>query len=266
MVSIITICFRNPEDLQDTLTSFHGLDRSLVEVIVVDGSPGDECSEVVRRHDVVSRYIHEADDGKYDAMNKGILNATGKSVVCINSGDRILNTECFNRAISDVLDILPHTIVYFDVGFAIKGDILYTPAPNITEHNLRIGNLPSHQATFVPALFYAHNKYDLGMLVAADTKLLLKAFRELRSHHVGQAITVFTHGGISGVSGLWSHELQHLQESYTVCQMSFLEKFMLFARLLTRKLIVDTLGTGALENWKYHRASRRLKKINKTAL
>lgn len=261
LVSIVTICWKNPVDLDRTLSSFEGIDPALTEVIVVDGSPDDSCAKVVRISRCVTQYLHGPDDGKYDAMNKGIRAAYGQSVICINAGDRILDTNRFNRAVAALKDELPLKIVFFDVAFEISGHLFYVQAPEANETNLRTGTLPSHQATFVPAIFYARSLYDTDMLVAADTKLLRVAFRDLDHLHVKEAHTVFAHGGISGVSGTWSQELQHLHESYVVCDLSIPERMALLGRLVIRKLIVSLLGPTALEHWKYRNAARRYSAI-----
>ena len=87
--SIITPVFNAAQTLEKTILSVieQTFDAEL-EYIIIDGGSTDGSLEIIDRYrDRISLVISEKDKGVYDAMNKGILNATGDVVGIINSDD-----------------------------------------------------------------------------------------------------------------------------------------------------------------------------------
>ena len=77
-VSIITVCFNEAERIEDTIKSVISQNYSDIEYIIVDGSSTDGTVNIVNGYrERVARIVSEADEGTYDAMNKGIKLATG---------------------------------------------------------------------------------------------------------------------------------------------------------------------------------------------
>lgn len=58
------------------------------EWIIIDGGSTDGSIALIEKHkEKIDFWISESDRGIYNAMNKGILNATGKYLLFLNSGD-----------------------------------------------------------------------------------------------------------------------------------------------------------------------------------
>jgi glycosyltransferase involved in cell wall biosynthesis len=59
-----------------------------IEYIIIDGASGDDTTEVVKAYKSdVDIFICEPDNGIYDAMNKGIKQATGDLIIFLNADD-----------------------------------------------------------------------------------------------------------------------------------------------------------------------------------
>lgn len=66
--------------------------RSNIEHVVIDGASTDgtlEILEQLKKEKVIDRLISEPDSGIYNAMNKGVRNATGDYVVFLNAHDKL---------------------------------------------------------------------------------------------------------------------------------------------------------------------------------
>ena len=91
LVSIITPCYNSEKTIEKTIKSVLGQTYKNIEYIIVDGGSSDSTIDIVKKYEMLfegrMKVISEKDDGIYDAMNKGILNATGKLIGIVNSDD-----------------------------------------------------------------------------------------------------------------------------------------------------------------------------------
>lgn len=101
-ISIITVCFNNASTLRDTMRSVLGQTHPDMEYIVVDGASTDGTVSILREMEPLFRsrmkWVSEPDEGIYDAMNKGILMATGDVVGFLNGDDYYQD----NRVLEDI--------------------------------------------------------------------------------------------------------------------------------------------------------------------
>ena len=112
-LSVITICYHNPAELEQTLNSLAGLDPARFEILVIDGSSDEACAEVAAGYSDV-HYRREVDHGKYDAMNCGIRLATGSAVLFMNSGDKLHGPTALADIVRQHEARLSDTLVYGD--------------------------------------------------------------------------------------------------------------------------------------------------------
>jgi len=213
-LSIITICFENPEELDKTLQSVYPkYQKSYLEQIIIDGSRDRSCQTVLTHHPWIDLAVHEEDNGRYDAMNKGIIKASGKYLLFLNSGD-YLSPECDIAQILKRLYTAESDLLFY--GDAIKRvDQKYFThqAPrSVKQSHFWKGKAPSHQAVFFPSRYCKKNPYDTSLSISADTKLMIHAFNSLRSEHLKEEIAIFSIGGVSNTWNSLSEVVYHWQQ------------------------------------------------------
>ena len=71
-----------------------------LEVVVVDGANDPEAFQSLPSYPFPITFIHEKDNGVYDAMNKGIAAAKGEWIYLLGSDDLIANENTLSHLIS----------------------------------------------------------------------------------------------------------------------------------------------------------------------
>ncbi len=100
-ISIITIVYNGASLLEGTIKSVINQSYSNIEYLIIDGGSTDGTLELIQKyeHDI-SIWLSEADNGLYDAMNKGLRMATGDFVWFMNAGDHILKADTVEKMVA----------------------------------------------------------------------------------------------------------------------------------------------------------------------
>ncbi|WP_273426638.1 glycosyltransferase family 2 protein [Marinobacter sp.] len=210
-VSIITVCFNSASTISDTLDSVQSQSYGDIEHIVVDGGSSDGTVDLLEsRRDGLGALISEPDEGLYDAMNKGVLAATGDIIGVLNSDD-IYESDDVVATVVDAFRESPECdLIFGDVVFVEADDlskvVRYYGAKHFRPWKLRFGWMPPHPATFVRRRAYdLTGPYRVDMKISADYEMfvrwLLKA--RLRWKHLSKVLVRMRSGGVS-TSGLRS--------------------------------------------------------------
>lgn len=172
-LSIITINRNNKDGLEKTIRSVIAQTCRDYEYIVIDGASTDGSADIIRQYEKkISCWISEPDQGIYNAMNKGILQAHGDYCIFMNSGD------CFHDP-----DVIARFESYFNHRNAIVvGRITYLDDPvgwcPDTRQTFRRywGNHLPHQASFIRRDLFEHiGLYSENYKIASDFCFFFKA-------------------------------------------------------------------------------------------
>lgn len=113
-VSVITVVFNDAAHIRETIESVLSQTWEECEYLVIDGGSSDGTREIIREYEQkIAYWCSEPDKGIYDAMNKGILQATGDWICFLNSGDVFVDAE----ALANFLSAAPTTeadVIYGD--------------------------------------------------------------------------------------------------------------------------------------------------------
>lgn len=180
-VSIVTVVYNAVGKIEPTLQSVLGQKYSNIEYIVIDGCSTDGTMEVINRYrnriDVV---ISEKDNGIYDALNKGILKATGDWIGIMNAGDVFVDENVLSKVFRDDRNLEGVDVIY---GNAVSVDgnveVLCKASENIED--LKKGPCYRHGASFVKSAVHRNYLFDLSkssqLEFALDYEQIFRMYR-----------------------------------------------------------------------------------------
>lgn len=176
LISVITVVYNGEKHLEQSILSVLDQYHGNVEYIIIDGGSTDGTLDVIRKYeDRIDYWISEPDRGIYDAMNKGIMAATGDLIGFLNSDDWYLPGALEEVANAYVLQGDGRTVIAGRWNLVFEDiDLTINVRPTLKFH---AGMPLSHQAMFVPKPVYETLRgYDLQYRYAADLDLALRLF------------------------------------------------------------------------------------------
>lgn len=203
-ISVITVCYNSATTIRHTLKSVGDQSHKNIEHIIVDGASVDETLEVIKSAgSSIIKLLSEKDDGIYDAMNKGILLATGEIVAFLNADDFYKDVNVLAR-VAAVMQAEQLDAVYGDVEFFRPGQQNYVVrrynSGRFSANRLGWGWMPAHPALFVRrVLFERYGMFCTSYRIAGDFEFIARVFKhtELRHRHLPESLVCMQMGGIS---------------------------------------------------------------------
>ena len=201
-ISVVTVCYNSAESIGDTLASVAAQRGANYEHIIVDGASTDSTMAIVRQYESIAlRWISEADQGIYDAMNKGAAIARGDMIGFLNSDDRYADAQ----VLADV------EAAYTNHGCDyVYGDLRMVDAQGRLVRHWQTGIIPPagltgtqipHPALFVSRRLLSEIKppFDPSYRISADLKQQLIFVNKMRARgfYIRRPLTVMTMGGAS---------------------------------------------------------------------
>ena len=179
-LSIITIAFNAADTIKDTVESVlsQQLDGFDLEYIVIDGASSDATLAILTPFQDRITLISEPDQGIYDAMNKGISNASGDYIGILNADDMYASEDVLQR-VTDLFKSSRAESVYGDLVYVDRDDPTkvtrtWNSGPFKRSAFLQ-GWMPPHPTFFVRKSVYdAHGLFSLQLRSAADYELMLR--------------------------------------------------------------------------------------------
>lgn len=202
-VSIITILYNNRQHIQGCIESVLNQSYKDVEYIIIDGGSSDGSQQIIEQYkNELGYYISEKDNGLYNALNKGVNNATGDVIGILHSDDLFYS----NNSLSEVVDAFINTkadVVYsngifVDREVASKVKRIYKAKP-FKSWYLNWGWIPLHTGIFVKkAVFEKTGLYDEAYRIASDYDFSIKLFKsDLKFHFLDRYVVKMRLGGKS---------------------------------------------------------------------
>ena len=190
--SIITINYNNKEGLRKTIESVLSQSFRDFEYIIIDGGSTDGSVEVIKEHaSQLDYWVSEPDNGIYNAMNKGILQAHGEYLNFMNSGD------CFHddEVLGNMVPLLQSDIVTGE-----ESCLRRIVRQDITMFDFVKGTI-SHQASFIRKELFINHLYDENYKIVSDWKFFIEAiiFRNCSFKKVEMVVCDFDPAGMGSV-------------------------------------------------------------------
>ena len=195
-VSIVTITYNAARTLQRTLDSVACQTYKDIEHLIIDGASKDATVAIAERYKAASRHEvviqSEPDKGLYDAMNKGLLKATGDYLVFLNAGDTLYAPDTIETVVRCVQQpplLLERAggeapaVIYGDTAITdAEGNFLHLrthrPPEQLTWKSFKQGMLVCHQAFYVLTSLARQIPYDLQYRHSADVDWCIRIMRE----------------------------------------------------------------------------------------
>lgn len=208
-LSIITINYNNAEGLRKTLASVAAQTYPNIEHIIVDGGSTDGSVDVIREYETLLasrlspsggsdkgrdfvgcflasnlKWISEPDKGIYNAMNKGIKMADGDYCQFLNSGDVLINVNCTEKLVEQLLKInkgriAPLGVIYGNMKKELPNGVIQYDACNggnaVTLNMFYRGCLNHSPAYIRRDLFDKYGLYDETLRICSDWKFYLQS-------------------------------------------------------------------------------------------
>ena len=174
-VSIITVCFNSEKTIERTIKSVLEQTYKNLEYIIVDGKSTDKTLEIVEKYRPLfkgrMKVISEPDQGIYDAMNKGICNASGELIGIINSDD-YYETDTVENVVAAMKDE-DYQILYGMLRVIKENED--TGVIVMPKHENLENEMLAHPTCFVTKKVYSDfGMYDIKYRSCADHDFMLR--------------------------------------------------------------------------------------------
>lgn len=203
-ISIITATYNSASTIRDTLESVNAQTYSDIEHIIVDGNSKDDTLELVKQYGKrVSKIISEPDKGIYDAMNKGILAASGDIIGILNSDDFFTSNDVILSVVSE-FENNDIEAVYGDVHYVnpdnLNKSVRYYSSAVFNTNLFRFGLMPAHPTFYVKRSCYEkYGLYSLDYKIASDFDLLIRFLHthKIKHKYLKKDFVTMRTGGLS---------------------------------------------------------------------
>ena len=217
-ISIITVTFNGAATIEDCIISVASQTYPDIEHLIIDGGSTDETVEVIKKYESqVAYWVSEPDGGIYEAMNKGIKQATGDVIGILNSDDfyayEAVIEEVVRAITENKTDSCYGDIVYVDRDNTAK-IVRQWNAGEYKKEKFKTGWMPPHPTFFCKKSVYEKYGFlNLDFPLAADYELMLRFLykHEVSAAHIPKVLVKMRTGGTSR-PGLYT--IRALVENY----------------------------------------------------
>ncbi len=184
-VSIITVSYNSEKTIEDTIKSVVRQDYPHIEYLIIDGNSKDSTLSIIDNYKShISKITSEPDKGIYDAMNKGIKQASGDIVGILNSDDFYANETVISKVVQQMTkensDSLYADLVYVDEQNTEKVTRKWISG-SYKHGKFKWGWMPPHPTFFVKKDIYtSFGMFNTQLRSAADYEFMLRVLHKER--------------------------------------------------------------------------------------
>ena len=104
-ISVVTATWNCSKTLPDCLASVAQQNYANREHVIVDGASTDGTIDIINQYiEQITTFKSERDKGIYDAMNKGIISATGDFIVFLNANDIFYDNQILEKVANRLIE------------------------------------------------------------------------------------------------------------------------------------------------------------------
>lgn len=244
-ISIVTVCYNAESTIRDTIESVLNQSYDNYEHLIIDGKSKDNTLKIIeeykKKYKGKLKVISEKDSGLYDAMNKGIKNATGDIIGFLNSDDKYADNKTLEK-ISKKLKGNQYMGCYSDLEFRDNESMQkIIRVWKSKKGNYKFGWHPPHPTLYLKKEAYKIiGQFNLKYRICADYDFMLRMMKkEIKLAYISQTLIHMRSGGLStnGISGY----IRNFKESYKVLQENEVKFSFIVNCIRTMKTILQML-------------------------
>ncbi len=206
LVTIITPTYNLIENgrlewFKQNIKSVQDQTYPFIEHLVIDGASTDgtvDILELYQKEGLIT-YYSKKDKGIYDALNRGILKAKGKYVVCLNSDDYYFSTKAVELEVT-LLEQTGADACYADtMGINAKDDSYISIWSGKETFFPPFGEIPNHQTFMIKtSVMKELGLYNTDYKVSADSNFIYKMIAYDKTFvYVPETLVGYRSGGYS---------------------------------------------------------------------
>lgn len=230
LLSIVTVTKDCVSTLEKTIQSVSAIKNSQIEYVIIDGVSTDGTLELISSHDsVVDTVLSEPDTGIYNAMNKGVKQATGEYILFMNGDDEIVSA-----GFEDVMSALSSSKAPIICAKTIVGDISSPSEELIAEPwKLLFFNSIPHPSSFVKKSLLEKIPFREDLRIASDYDFFLQAhLAKNKFHIIPKPTALHGRGGMSGDEEKSKFEIEKIRKDRLGWRLPFIKIIHQSYRLL----------------------------------
>lgn len=175
-ISVIIPTYNSRRTLETAIRSVSNQSFSAHEILVIDGGSTDGTLDVIKANEKnITYWVSQKDKGVYDAINKGILRATGEWIYVLGSDDRLASAdvlESIASSISDSISLLFGSIRNVNIKHRLVPEVHMSSMGS----GLYLRNTLHQQSAFYRKSLFEKEMFDSSLKVLADYDFHLSLF------------------------------------------------------------------------------------------
>jgi glycosyltransferase involved in cell wall biosynthesis len=177
-ISVIIPTFNSRRTLEAAIRSVSNQTFSVHELLVIDGGSSDGTLDVIKANEKnITYWISQKDKGVYDAINKGILRATGEWIYVLGSDDTLASADVLESAASQISDSI--SLLFGSIrNLNIKHRLIPEVHMSSMGSGLYLRNTLHQQSAFYRKSLFEKEMFDSALKVLADYDFHLLLFKQ----------------------------------------------------------------------------------------
>ncbi len=198
LISVITVVLNGEKYLEETILSVLNQTYDNVEYIIIDGGSTDGTLDIIKKYEhAIDYWVSEKDRGIYDAMNKGIVLATGDWINFMNAGDGFYSNDVLEK-IFQGNELKNIDVIYGDHNVIYPNRTKIVKAKDM--EGIWKGSRFCHQSSFVSSKVHKLNKFNISNKMGADFEFFYNLYKRKGAFkYVDVIVANYRAGGISDI-------------------------------------------------------------------